>query len=228
MSEPAVRFTNTDLAAAVSARRPPAEVVDLLLAGQVLVPVAATEDGPHLVTVVGEDGTVAVPTYTSAESFGLSGRQSCAVVTGRYVADVGRSLNATAVLLDPESPAAAAVPLEWITARQAERGAPLPGGQVAIGAPAKAPSDELVAAVRAAVRATTGVKAGYLFQIAGDGSVARLVVGTELEQGIDPAAVMPTFVARLGREIPEGAGIDVMPLNEEMLEGVAAAVEAIL
>ncbi|MGH9119798.1 MAG: hypothetical protein ACRD0A_18575 [Acidimicrobiales bacterium] len=137
-------------------------------------------------------------------------------------------VTAEAVLLDPAGPTPAVIPITFLGGVAGERGRRLADGrQLGVGAPADPPSQAVADAVRSAVQATTGVAAGYLFQLAGHGTEPGLVAGVELAPGADEAAVMPVFVQRSGASLPPGGSIDALPLAGELLGAVRASVPAV-
>ena len=68
------------------------------------------------------------------------------------------------------------------------------GEQYAVGAPAAAPPEDLVDALRSAVRASAFAESVYLFQLAEGGQPPRLVAGAVLAPGADEQPAMTALV----------------------------------
>ena len=220
-------FENRHLAEALAERRPIDDVAQLLLETLVLVPVRVDDEGRRLlVTEANAEGVAALPVFTSTDTVGeWDPETGVAVVEGAALLDMAPSVAAQAVLLDPAGPTPAVIPIAFLSQVAGERGRRLAEGrELGVGAPADPPAPAVVEAVRSAVRATDGVAAGYLFRMAGHGTVPALVAGVELTSGTDEAAVMPAFVQRLGAALPQGRAIDAVPLAGDLLAAVRDAV----
>jgi hypothetical protein len=101
------------------------------------------------------------------------------------------------------------------------------GTVVMVGAPADPPAPELVEALRAAVRGTAGVSAGYLFQQATPGGTSRMIAGLDLD---DPAAapeVVPDVARTVAAAHPPARNLDFTALHGELRRMVLGAVLAI-
>jgi hypothetical protein len=223
-------FHNEPLAQALASRRPLDEVVPLLLESLVLVPVRVDDQGRrHMVTERNDAGAIGVPVFSSTDAVAAWNPETgVAVVEGAALLDMAPEVEADALLLDVAGPSPAIVSRAALTAIAGERGRRLAEGrQMGVGAPAEPPAPEVAAAVRAAVDATHGVAAAYLVQMAGHGTVPALVVGVELDDAADEAAVMPGFVRRLGERLPEGESIDAMPVAGSLLDAVRRSVPPI-
>jgi hypothetical protein len=223
-------FENRHLAEALAERRPMGDVARLLLETLILVPVRVDDEGRRLLVAEhNADGAAALPVFTSTDTVAeWNSETGVAVVEGAALLDMAASVAAQAVLLDPAGPTPAVIPIEFLSRVAGEHGRRLAEGrELGVGAPAEPPPAVIVEAVRSAVRATDGVAAAYLFQMAGHGTVPALVAGVELARDRDEAAVMPAFVQRLGAALPPGRAVDAVPLAGDLLAAVRDAVPAV-
>ena len=101
------------------------------------------------------------------------------------------------------------------------------GEQYAVGAPAAAPPEDLVDALRSAVRASAFVESVYLFQLAEGGQPPRLVAGAVLAPGADERPAMTALVNAAAQLSPAAARLDFLVLDGAMLRDVAQHVQPI-
>jgi hypothetical protein len=97
------------------------------------------------------------------------------------------------------------------------------GTQIFIGAPAKEPSAEIVAAVERGTDPFPEVSAFYLFQLA-TVEESNLVVGIELTDPSRETVAMPAVGEAIGAQLPRGEAIDVLHLSGGLLGDVAGYV----
>lgn len=100
------------------------------------------------------------------------------------------------------------------------------GTTLAVGAPARAPAEDLIAAVRVAVRASPEVLEAYAFQLA-DGGRSGLVVGVVLVPGADEQRTMAALCNMVASAYRPAAQLDFLPLSEHMRAVVAEHVPAL-
>jgi hypothetical protein len=99
--------------------------------------------------------------------------------------------------------------------------------EMLIGAPAEAPQENLVVALRDGAARHPEIRSAYLFQmmILADGEEPHLVLGLVLDDGADVAGISNDLGGRAVEILPEGSSLDVYPLPDDMAGTVAQSVQ---
>jgi len=101
------------------------------------------------------------------------------------------------------------------------------GTEMLIGEPAEPPPEQLVGALERGATGHPEIRSAYLFQmmILAEGEDPHLTLGLDLDEGADLTAIANDLAGIAIEVLPQGASFNVYPLEDDMLERVAASVD---